>query len=143
MKTKLLALAGVFLRAGNLTFGGGSATIMQTQNGVVIRLTSTTRGLKLKLATEGVNEYHTDWFKKVQICCSPGSVEVPFRSPLSVNGNDEIACASAKKSLLGGDAAAGPAVARASTTKAKSAGTASRHRPRRGAFPSNRTSTFM
>lgn len=34
--------------------GGGGATTMRNQNGVVINLTSTTRGLKLKLAAEGV-----------------------------------------------------------------------------------------
>ena len=40
--------------AGATVGGGGSATVMQNQNGVVIRLVSTTQGLKLKLATEGV-----------------------------------------------------------------------------------------
>jgi hypothetical protein len=40
--------------AGATLGGGGSATTMKNQNGVVINLTSTTRGLKLKLAAEGV-----------------------------------------------------------------------------------------
>lgn len=40
--------------AGATLGGGGSATAMQNQNGVVIKLVSTTRGLKVKLAAEGV-----------------------------------------------------------------------------------------
>jgi hypothetical protein len=40
--------------AGATIAGGGSATAMQNQNGVVIRMTATTRGLKFKLAGEGV-----------------------------------------------------------------------------------------
>jgi hypothetical protein len=40
--------------AGATVGGGGSAAAMQNQNGVVIKLTSTTRGLTLKLAAEGV-----------------------------------------------------------------------------------------
>jgi len=40
--------------AGATVAGGGSVTAMQNQNGVVIRMSSTTRGLKLKLAVDGV-----------------------------------------------------------------------------------------
>jgi len=40
--------------AGATLGGGGGATAMQNQNGVVIKMVSTTRGLKLKLAAEGV-----------------------------------------------------------------------------------------
>ena len=40
--------------AGATVGGGGSVSAMQNQNGVRINLTSTTRGLKLKLAAEGV-----------------------------------------------------------------------------------------
>jgi hypothetical protein len=40
--------------AGATLGGGGSATAMKNQNGVVIKIYSTTRGLKLKLAAEGV-----------------------------------------------------------------------------------------
>ena len=40
--------------AGATLGGGGSATAMQNQNGVVIKMTSTTRGVTLKLAAEGV-----------------------------------------------------------------------------------------
>lgn len=40
--------------AGATVGGGGSATTMKNQNGVVINLTATSRGLKLKLAAEGV-----------------------------------------------------------------------------------------
>jgi len=40
--------------AGATIGGGGSAAAMQNQNGVKINLVSTTRGLKLKLAAEGV-----------------------------------------------------------------------------------------
>lgn len=40
--------------AGATLGGGGSITAMKNQNGVVIKITSTTRGLKLKLAAEGV-----------------------------------------------------------------------------------------
>ena len=40
--------------AGATVGGGASASIMKNQSGVEIRLVSTTRGLKLKLAAEGV-----------------------------------------------------------------------------------------
>jgi hypothetical protein len=40
--------------AGATVGGGGSATIMQNQNGVRIRMVATSRGLKLKLAVDGV-----------------------------------------------------------------------------------------
>jgi len=40
--------------AGATLGGGGSASAMQNQSGVKINLVSTTRGLKLKLAAEGV-----------------------------------------------------------------------------------------
>ncbi len=40
--------------AGATLGGGGSVSAMKNQNGVVIKITSTTRGLKLKLAAEGV-----------------------------------------------------------------------------------------
>ena len=40
--------------AGATLGGGGSASAMQNQNGVKINLVSTTRGLKLKLAVDGV-----------------------------------------------------------------------------------------
>jgi hypothetical protein len=40
--------------AGATVAGGGSATSMVNQSGVKMNLTSTTRGLKLKLAVEGV-----------------------------------------------------------------------------------------
>ena len=40
--------------AGATVGGGGAAAAMQNQSGVVINLFSTTRGLKLKLAAEGV-----------------------------------------------------------------------------------------
>ena len=40
--------------AGATVGGGGSASVMQNQHGVVVKLLSTTRGLKLKLAAEGV-----------------------------------------------------------------------------------------
>jgi len=40
--------------AGATVAGGGSASSMQNQSGVKINMVSTTRGLKLKLAAEGV-----------------------------------------------------------------------------------------
>ena len=40
--------------AGATIGGGGGATAMQNQNGVVIKLTGTSAGLKIKLAAEGV-----------------------------------------------------------------------------------------
>ena len=40
--------------AGATVAGGGSVTAMQNQQGVVIKLRSTTRGLKLTLAVDGV-----------------------------------------------------------------------------------------
>jgi len=40
--------------AGATVGGGASATIMKNQNGVEIRLTSTTQGASLKLATSGI-----------------------------------------------------------------------------------------
>ena len=40
--------------AGATVGGGGSAAAMQNQSGVKLNLVSTTRGLKLKLAAEGV-----------------------------------------------------------------------------------------
>ena len=40
--------------AGATLGGGGSASTMQNQSGVKINLVSTTQGLKLKLAAEGV-----------------------------------------------------------------------------------------
>jgi hypothetical protein len=101
------------------------------------------RSILTAVATDGVNEYQTDWCWKLQSCGSPGSVEVPFRSPLSANGNDEIACSFAKRSLLGGDADAGPAVTKARDAKTRSAGTASKHRPRCGARQGYGTSTFI
>ena len=40
--------------AGRTIAGGGSAASMKNQQGVVINMVSTTRGLKLKLAVDGV-----------------------------------------------------------------------------------------
>jgi hypothetical protein len=40
--------------AGATVAGGGSASTMENQNGVKINIHSTTRGLKLKLAVDGV-----------------------------------------------------------------------------------------
>ena len=41
--------------AGMTIAGGGSATAMQNQNGVVIQIVSTTQGLKFALAASGVS----------------------------------------------------------------------------------------
>ena len=43
------------VKAGATVGGGGSVATMQNQNGVKINLHSTSRGLKLTLAAEGVN----------------------------------------------------------------------------------------
>jgi len=53
---KLEDFSGTYTAAGaGATVGGGaSATIMKNQNGVEIRLTSTTQGASLKLATSGI-----------------------------------------------------------------------------------------
>jgi len=53
---QLSDFAGTYMAAsaGATVGGGGSATAMQNQNGVVIKLVSTTQGLTFKLATEGV-----------------------------------------------------------------------------------------
>src|SRR5262245_31506163 len=53
---KLSEFAGNYTSAsaGATVGGGGSATAMQNQNGVLIRLVSTSRGLTFKLAAEGV-----------------------------------------------------------------------------------------
>ena len=40
--------------AGGTLGGGGTVAAMRNQNGVVIKLTSTTQGLSLTLAAEGV-----------------------------------------------------------------------------------------
>lgn len=40
--------------AGATVGGGGSVSAMQNQNGVVLKISATTKGLKLKFATEGV-----------------------------------------------------------------------------------------
>jgi hypothetical protein len=42
-------------KAGVTVAGGGSASAMKNQNGVVINLVSTTQGLKFTLAAEGVS----------------------------------------------------------------------------------------
>ena len=42
-------------KAGATVAGGGSASIMRNQNGVEIRLISTTQGLKFTFAAEGIN----------------------------------------------------------------------------------------
>jgi|SRR5215475_4008140 len=53
---KLSDFAGTYTSAsaGATVGGGGSATAMQNQNGVLITLVSTSQGLTFKLATEGV-----------------------------------------------------------------------------------------
>lgn len=53
---QLSDFAGTYMAAsaGATVGGGGGATAMQNQNGVVIKLVSTTQGLTFKLATEGV-----------------------------------------------------------------------------------------
>jgi hypothetical protein len=70
----------------------------------------------------GVNSYQTVCTWKLQIWGSPGSVVVPLRSPLSVNGNAEMKVALAKLSFVGGDenAVVGPAKARSAKTVATS-----------------------
>lgn len=54
--TKLSDFNGNYTAAGgDLTIGGGEAgTVMQNQNGVVIRVRATTQGIAVKLATEGI-----------------------------------------------------------------------------------------
>src|SRR6267143_7314231 len=65
----------------------------------------------MTVVVDGVNAYQTVWGWKAQKFCSPGSVVVPLRSPLSVNASVEMTSAAAKLSLAGGDekAALGPA----------------------------------
>ena len=54
--TSARAINGVFtsVAAGGTLGGGGNIAAMKNQNGVVIQLTSTTAGLSLTLAAEGV-----------------------------------------------------------------------------------------
>jgi hypothetical protein len=54
--TSAQGINGVFtsVAAGGTLGGGGNVAAMRNQNGVVIQLTSTTAGLSLTLATEGV-----------------------------------------------------------------------------------------
>src|SRR5688572_13320319 len=59
---------------------------------------------RITTVLDGVNLYHTLCVRKLQNCGSPGSVVVPPRSPVSVNGRVEMESASAKLSLAGGDA---------------------------------------
>ena len=65
------------------------------------------RSALMTVVLEGVNVYQTVCGWNVQGVDSPGSVVVPLRSPLSVNGRVEITSASAKLSLAGGDEKAG------------------------------------
>jgi hypothetical protein len=91
-------------------------------------------------ATVGVNEYQTDWFWKLQACGSPGSVDVPLRSPLSLNGSEVTGSALAKRSLAGGDADAAGAPTNANTGSTNR--NAAARRPTAVALR-NRVSRFM